>query len=65
MFSIAIAGSLPKPAGLAETEKLRPQWKSQAPEQQQAKANAAVLLIKAQQDAGLVRRRCAGWVARN
>ena len=26
MFTTAIAGSLPKPAWLAETEKLWPQW---------------------------------------
>lgn len=32
MFSTAIAGSLPKPSWLAETEKLWPQWKAQGPE---------------------------------
>ena len=53
MFTTAIAGSLPKPAWLAETEKLWPQWTSQGPELQQAKADATLLWIKAQEDAGL------------
>lgn len=53
MFSTAIAGSLPKPSWLAETEKLWPQWKAQGAELQQAKADATLLWIKAQEDAGL------------
>ena len=53
MFDTAIAGSLPKPSWLAETEKLWPQWKAQGPELQQAKADATLLWIKAQEDAGL------------
>ncbi len=53
MFKTAIAGSLPKPAWLAETEKLWPEWKSQGPELSQAKADATLLWIKAQEDAGL------------
>ncbi|MFT5934827.1 MAG: 5-methyltetrahydropteroyltriglutamate--homocysteine methyltransferase [Hydrogenophaga sp.] len=53
MFRTAIAGSLPKPSWLAETEKLWPQWKAQGPELQQAKADATLLWIKAQEDAGL------------
>lgn len=53
MFSTAIAGSLPKPSWLAETEKLWPQWKAQGPELQRAKADATLLWIKAQEDAGL------------
>jgi 5-methyltetrahydropteroyltriglutamate--homocysteine methyltransferase len=53
LFTTAIAGSLPKPAWLAETEKLWPQWKAQGPELQQAKADATLLWIKAQEDAGL------------
>ena len=53
MFETAIAGSLPKPAWLAETEKLWPQWTMQGPELQQAKADATLLWIKAQEDAGL------------
>src|SRR3990167_3270209 len=53
MFETAIAGSLPKPAWLSETEKLWPQWKLAGPELQQAKADATLLWIKAQEDAGL------------
>ena len=48
-----IAGSLPKPAWLAETRKLWPQWKAQGDELRQAKADATLLWIKAQEDAGL------------
>jgi len=53
MFETAIAGSLPKPSWLSETEKLWPQWKLAGPELQQAKADATLLWIKAQEDAGL------------
>jgi 5-methyltetrahydropteroyltriglutamate--homocysteine methyltransferase len=53
MFDTAIAGSLPKPAWLAETRKLWPQWKAQGEELRQAKADATLLWIKAQEDAGL------------
>jgi 5-methyltetrahydropteroyltriglutamate--homocysteine methyltransferase len=53
MFETAIAGSLPKPAWLAETQKLWPQWKAQGDELRQAKADATLLWIKAQEDAGL------------
>ena len=53
MFDTAVAGSLPKPAWLAETQKLWPQWKSAGEELQQAKADATLLWIKAQEDAGL------------
>jgi 5-methyltetrahydropteroyltriglutamate--homocysteine methyltransferase len=53
MFSTTIAGSLPKPAWLAETEKLWPQWKAQGAELAQAKLDATLLWIKAQEDAGL------------
>ncbi|MBS7808049.1 methionine synthase [Variovorax sp. PCZ-1] len=52
-FPTAIAGSLPKPAWLAETNKLWPQWKSQGDELSQAKLDATLLWIKAQEDAGL------------
>ncbi len=52
-FPTAVAGSLPKPAWLAETQKLWPQWKSQGDELRQAKADATLLWIKAQEDAGL------------
>ena len=53
MFRTAIAGSLPKPAWLAETHKLWPQWKSQGAELADAKRDATLLWIKAQEDAGL------------
>jgi 5-methyltetrahydropteroyltriglutamate--homocysteine methyltransferase len=53
MFETALAGSLPKPAWLSETEKLWPQWKLAGAELQQAKADATLLWIKAQEDAGL------------
>ncbi len=53
MFETAIAGSLPKPAWLSETEKLWPQWKLAGAELQQAKADATLLWIKTQEDAGL------------
>lgn len=53
MFRTAIAGSLPKPAWLAETHKLWPQWKAQGNELLQAKADATLLWVKLQEDAGL------------
>jgi 5-methyltetrahydropteroyltriglutamate--homocysteine methyltransferase len=53
MFPTTIAGSLPKPAWLAETEKLWPQWKFEGEALKQAKADATLLWIKAQEDAGL------------
>lgn len=53
MFETSIAGSLPKPGWLAETNKLWPQWKAQGDELAQAKADATLLWIKAQEDAGL------------
>ena len=53
VFSSTIAGSLPKPGWLAETGKLWPQWKWQGDELVQAKADATLLWIKAQEDAGL------------
>ena len=53
MLPTAIAGSLPKPAWLSETQKLWPQWRAQGAELQQAKADATLLWIKAQEDAGL------------
>jgi len=53
MFETAIAGSLPKPSWLAETQKLWPEWKSQGAELGQAKLDATLLWIKTQEDAGL------------
>ncbi len=53
MFETAIAGSLPKPSWLAETEKLWPEWKASGAELEQAKADATLLWLKVQEDAGL------------
>ena len=53
MFDTTIAGSLPKPAWLAETGKLWPQWQATGADLQQAKLDATLLWIKAQEDAGL------------
>ncbi len=53
MFDTAIAGSLPKPAWLAETQKLWPQWKPGEADLPQAKLDATLLWIKEQEDAGL------------
>ncbi|MBL8306126.1 MAG: methionine synthase [Rubrivivax sp.] len=53
MFDTAIAGSLPKPAWLAETGKLWPKWQADGADLAQAKLDATLLWIKAQEDAGL------------
>ncbi len=53
MFPTAIAGSLPKPSWLAETEKLWPEWKASGAELERAKADATLLWLKVQEDAGL------------
>jgi len=53
LFPTAIAGSLPKPAWLSETQKLWPQWKLAGAELAQAKLDATLLWIKTQEDAGL------------
>ena len=53
MFETCIAGSLPKPAWLAETEKLWPQWRVAGAELDAAKRDATLLAIKEQEDAGL------------
>lgn len=53
MFETSIAGSLPKPAWLADTNTLWPQWQAEGQALRQAKADATLLWIKAQEDAGL------------
>jgi 5-methyltetrahydropteroyltriglutamate--homocysteine methyltransferase len=53
MFETTIAGSLPKPAWLAETNKLWPAWRAQGSELERAKRDATLLWIKQQEDAGL------------
>jgi 5-methyltetrahydropteroyltriglutamate--homocysteine methyltransferase len=53
MFDTTIAGSLPKPAWLAETNKLWPAWRAQGAELERAKRDATLLWLKEQEDAGL------------
>jgi len=53
MFPSTLAGSLPKPAWLAETHRLWPRWKMDGTELARAKLDATLLWIKAQEDAGL------------
>ena len=53
MFEATLAGSLPKPAWLAETDKLWPQWRASGDELLAAKRDATLLWLKAQEDAGL------------
>lgn len=53
MFETAIAGSLPKPAWLAETGKLWPQWRASGDALVDAKRDATLLAIKLQEDAGI------------
>ena len=53
MFETTIAGSLPKPGWLAETNKLWPEWRAQGDELARAKRDATLLWLKEQEDAGL------------
>jgi 5-methyltetrahydropteroyltriglutamate--homocysteine methyltransferase len=53
MFDTTIAGSLPKPAWLAEPNKLWPAWKLAGDELAAAKRDATLLAIKQQEDAGI------------
>jgi len=53
VFETTIAGSLPKPAWLAETHKLWPRWKLEGDALAEAKRDATRLWIKAQEDAGI------------
>jgi 5-methyltetrahydropteroyltriglutamate--homocysteine methyltransferase len=53
LFAATIAGSLPKPAWLSETNKLWPKWMAEGDDLAQAKLDATLLWIKAQEDAGL------------
>jgi 5-methyltetrahydropteroyltriglutamate--homocysteine methyltransferase len=53
IFPSSIAGSLPKPAWLAEPNKLWPQWKLSGDELAQAKLDATLLAVKWQEDAGI------------
>ncbi len=53
MFKTTIAGSLPKPEWLAETNKLWPQWKATGDALLQYKSDATLLWLKEQEDCGL------------
>ena len=53
MFPTTVAGSLPKPAWLAEPNKLWAPWKLAGAELAAAKLDATLLAIKEQEDAGI------------
>src|SRR5471030_894660 len=53
MFETTVAGSLPKPIWLAETEKLWPAWRLEGAALAAAKIDATVLAVKLQEDAGI------------
>src|SRR5262249_44604641 len=53
MFETTLAGSLPKPAWLAETEKLWPRWRLEGDALAAAKRDAALIWLKEQEDAGI------------
>jgi len=53
MFETSIAGSLPKPEWLAETNMLWPPWKLSGADLTAAKRDATLLAIKLQEDAGI------------
>jgi 5-methyltetrahydropteroyltriglutamate--homocysteine methyltransferase len=53
LFPATLAGSLPKPSWLAETNKLWPQWRAQGEQLAEAKRDATLLWLKLQEDAGL------------
>jgi 5-methyltetrahydropteroyltriglutamate--homocysteine methyltransferase len=53
LFPTTIAGSLPKPGWLSETQKLWPQWKLEGEDLATAKRDATLLWLKEQEDAGI------------
>ncbi|HUN43535.1 MAG TPA: methionine synthase [Acetobacteraceae bacterium] len=53
MLETTIAGSLPKPDWLAETNRLWPAWRASGQELADAKRDATLLWLKLQQDAGI------------
>ena len=53
MFDTTIAGSLPKPGWLAETDKLWPAWRAQGEALETAKRDATLLWLKEQEAAGI------------
>jgi 5-methyltetrahydropteroyltriglutamate--homocysteine methyltransferase len=53
MFATTITGSLPKPAWLAEPNKLWAPWRLAGPELAAAKRDATILALKLQEDCGI------------
>jgi 5-methyltetrahydropteroyltriglutamate--homocysteine methyltransferase len=53
MFPTSVAGSLPKPSWLAEPNKLWAPWRLEGDELTTAKADATLLAVKEQEDAGI------------
>src|SRR6202142_1226519 len=53
MLETSIAGGLPKPAWLAEPNKLWPEWRQEGAELDAAKCDATLLAVKQQEDAGI------------
>jgi 5-methyltetrahydropteroyltriglutamate--homocysteine methyltransferase len=53
MLKTTIAGSLPKPAWLAETGKLWPTWRQEGAQLAEAKRDATLVWLKEQEDAGI------------
>jgi 5-methyltetrahydropteroyltriglutamate--homocysteine methyltransferase len=53
MLDATVAGSLPKPGWLAETEKLWPEWRLKGAELEQGKRDATLIWIKEQETAGI------------
>ena len=53
MLETTVAGSLPKPAWLAEPEKLWPTWRLEGDELRAGKEDAALIWLKEQEDAGI------------
>jgi 5-methyltetrahydropteroyltriglutamate--homocysteine methyltransferase len=53
LFPTTIAGSLPKPGWLAETDKLWPQWRQAGDDLVTAKQDATLLWLKSQEESGI------------
>ncbi len=53
LFPTTIAGSLPKPAWLAEPNRLWPAWRLQGEELETGKDDATLIAVKLQEDAGI------------
>jgi 5-methyltetrahydropteroyltriglutamate--homocysteine methyltransferase len=53
MFETTVAGSLPKPAWLAEPQRLWAPWRLEGPLLDEGKRDATILAVKEQEDAGI------------